>query len=169
MCALCLGDPVAGLPLLKEAWQWVDLLARRPVASQEDFSAECESEFEPVGPVGKPADMAEGDFMEEDLADLPGEPWRISSKGNLFSHQKGFHLVIYPVRGGFGLRIEGQAGDFVYPQAKQAILSGMAGVSELLYRGVVPQKRPPVRNSRFKSHGGEDEIPVEVQTEIPFR
>lgn len=172
-CADSIADPGFSRPDVEEAWVRVDLLALDP-----DFPIKGAKAMEPNG-----LDMEENefsvkvfdkqaaslahqglglvpsDFEMEDLNSLEGKGWRISGKGNLFSHQRDFHLVIFPDRvNGFKLMIDGVVGKLKYPSASRASACGLAAVRELLCRGVIPQK--------LRSQGGG---PVTVQPEFSLR
>lgn len=171
LCAVGIADPEFSFPAVEESWVRIDLLAleEAPVAEvpqgdldEDEFSVQAArkgAEYSKLAPQDLGGSMVPPDFETQDLNSLEGKGWRVSGKGNLFSHQRDFHLVIFPDKVlGFRLMIDGVVGKLKYPSASRASACGMAAVRELLCRGVIPQKLR-----------GESVGPVTVQPELSLR
>lgn len=160
-CAEKIRDDMFPLPDVEETWVSVDLLALEETSLpgtvsevlEEDASEEDEFTVRdrqglkskvalPLIPSKDvPVGRSPMEFEEEDFQALEGKNWRVSSKGNLFSHQRDFHIVIFPDKvTGFKVMIDGQVGKLRYPSAVRASGCALAAVRELLCRGVLAKK-----------------------------
>lgn len=177
-CAKQICDDDFGLPEVEEAWVRVDLaaLGETMIVSNPDtgLGAQEEDEYSTAAPAPGPVSSGSSvglvpgvgvtsgpsRFEDADLSALEGQGWRISSKGNLFCHQRNYLLVIYPDKvTGFRLQIDGVTGKLIYSTPAHASLCGQAAVQELLCRGVSARKLR-------ESSGGRE---VSVQREMSLR
>jgi len=81
-------------------------------------------------------------FLEYDLTKLSGKGWSVSSRGNLYTKWKKFHVVIFPSAGKFGLVIDGKFGKWRYTSPLEASQRAIKAIELMIASGKRPDAVP---------------------------